>query len=251
VNARARRQQICDLLRIGPVEVGELAARFEVTESTIRRDLAKLTDGGEIIRTYGGALAAAPGEQSVYERQLLFRAEKEAIAVAAAAYVRAGQLVLLDAGTTIGLLAERLSHRSGITVATTGLTALNALADAAGVELIALGGAVRHVSLGMIGPLAERALAGMTVDAAFLGADGVMAGRGMCEATAEQAALKQQMVAHSTDVFVLADHSKLGRASAHWWTRLDRRWTLVTDGGATEADLAPFHAEAQCTVVVA
>jgi DeoR/GlpR family transcriptional regulator of sugar metabolism len=51
---------------------------------------------------------------------------------------------------------------SGISVATTGLTTLNALADAEGVEPISLGGVIRHISEGTVGPLAEEALAGFT-----------------------------------------------------------------------------------------
>ncbi|MFL6052957.1 MAG: hypothetical protein ACJ72W_08600, partial [Actinoallomurus sp.] len=127
----------------------------------------------------------------------------------------------------------------------------NALADSDGVELVVLGGAVRHVSLGIIGPIAESTLRGITVDAVFLGADGVVANRGVCETTAEQATLKRLMVEQASEVYVLADASKLGRASGHWWTALDRPWTLITDAGATEDALAPFRARPEVTVRVA
>lgn len=153
--------------------------------------------------------------------------------------------------TTVGALAGRLSTWSGITVITSGLTSLNALADSEGVELIVLGGTVRHVSLGLIGPIAESTLRGVTADAVFLGADGVTADRGLCETTAEQAALKRLMVEQADEVYVLADASKIGRTSGHWWTALDRPWTLVTDAGATEEALAPFHARPEITVRIA
>jgi DeoR/GlpR family transcriptional regulator of sugar metabolism len=249
VTARARRVAIRDLLRSRPVGVDELAVRFGVTASTIRRDLAALTDAGEIVRTYGGALATA-GEQSLHERETLAAVEKAAIAREAERHVRTGQLLLLDAGTTVGALAERLDVWSGITVASAGLTTINALADSAGVELIALGGTVRHISQGMVGPLAEAALATLTADIAFLGADGVTAGRGVCEATAEQASLKRLMVSAAQRVVVLADASKLGRARSHWWTALPAGWALITDASATAAQLRPFE-EARVEITVA
>ena len=43
----------------GLASVEELSARFGVTASTIRRDLAKLTAQGRLARTYGGAIALA------------------------------------------------------------------------------------------------------------------------------------------------------------------------------------------------
>ncbi|WP_329250968.1 DeoR/GlpR family DNA-binding transcription regulator [Actinoallomurus sp. NBC_01490] len=246
-----RRTRIRDLLRTRPTSVDELAALFEVSLSTIRRDLAVLSDQGEIVRTYGGALSATPGEPTLHERETFAQAQKAAVAREAERFVRPGHMLLLDAGTTVGALAGRLSTWSGITVITSGLTSLNALADSEGVELIVLGGTVRHVSLGLIGPIAESTLRGVTADAVFLGADGVTADRGLCETTAEQAALKRLMVEQADEVYVLADASKIGRTSGHWWTALDRPWTLVTDAGATEEALAPFHARPEITVRIA
>lgn len=244
-----RRAAIAGLLAGGPVSVEELATRFAVTPSTIRRDLAILHEQGDIVRTYGGALAA-PREESLHERETKAAAQKAAIAREAERRVAPGQFLLLDAGTTVGALAQRLAAWSAITVASSGLTTINALADAQDVELICLGGAVRHVSQGMIGPLAEQALAGLSADVVFLGADGVTAQRGVCESTAAQASLKQRMVQAASAVYVLADASKLGRNSSHWWTGLPVGWTLITDGGATDEQLAPFAA-AGVDVVVA
>jgi DeoR/GlpR family transcriptional regulator of sugar metabolism len=239
------------LLRSRPVGVDELAERYAVSLSTVRRDLAMLSADGEVVRTYGGALAPVPTEQSVHEREHLFLAQKAAIARAAERFVAPGGLLLMDAGTTVGALAARLAASTGITVVTNGLTTLHALEDAEGVELVVLGGAVRHVSLGMVGPLAEAALAGVTADVAFLGADGVVAGRGICEGTAEQASLKRAMVERARSVVVLADASKLGEASSHWWTTLDGSWTLVTDDRATDDQLGPFADLPGVEVVVA
>ena len=238
-------------LRSRPVGVEELAERYAVSLSTIRRDLARLSAGGEVVRTYGGALAAAPGEQSVHEREHLALAEKAAIAREAERFVRRGQLLVMDAGTTVGALAVHLASYEPITVVTNGLTTLHALEDAAGVELLVLGGLVRHVSLGMVGPLAEAAMQGITADVAFLGADGVTADRGICEGTSEQASLKRAMVEAASTVVVLADAGKLGNATSHYWTALDKPWTLITDDRASDQQLEPFRALPNTDVVVA
>jgi DeoR/GlpR family transcriptional regulator of sugar metabolism len=251
VKATIRRRQIIELLRRHPVEVEELAVRFTVSPSTIRRDLAKLTEEGAIVRTYGGAVTGGKDEPPLHERELRAQAEKSAIARLAEEFIEEGDFVLLDAGTTTGALAARLATRHDLTVATNGLTAVNALADAEGVRLMVLGGLVRHISLGMVGPAAESMLAGITADSVFLGADGVVAGRGLCEATQEQASLKRLMVAQSREVHVLADASKLGNEAQHFWTPLERPWHLITDARATADQLAPFLQNPLVTVHIA
>jgi DeoR/GlpR family transcriptional regulator of sugar metabolism len=91
-----------------------------------------------------------------------------------------------------------------------------------------------------LGPIAQLALSRVTYDKAFLGADGVVAGRGLCEATAEQAFLKECIVAQAAGVFVLVTSDKLQRASQQHWTPLERDWTLVTDALADAAAIERF-----------
>ena len=54
-----RRNRILDRLRTqGIVTVSDLAADFEVSEETIRRDLQKMEESEGVQRTYGGAYIA-------------------------------------------------------------------------------------------------------------------------------------------------------------------------------------------------
>ncbi|SIR43389.1 MULTISPECIES: DeoR/GlpR family DNA-binding transcription regulator [Acidiphilium] len=250
--ARARRQRILDLTAAGMIEVERLSRTLGVSPSTIRRDLARLSADGCILRTYGGAAPARPrSEDSLIERTAINQAEKRAIARRAASLVGAGDTVILDAGTTVGALAQALAGRSALRVITNGLTSIMALSASPGIELIVLGGRLRHISLGMIGPVAERALARMTAASAFLGADGVVAGRGICEASDEQAALKDMMIAQAAEIYVLADADKLGHTASTAWTPLLRPWTLITDRRATAPQLEAFRQMDGVTVMIA
>lgn len=247
--AEQRRQSILARLRDGAVDVDELSADLGVSSSTIRRDLARLSANGRVLRTYGGGTAVP--EQSAHLRAHTNPAEKRAIARLAAQFVYPGEVLLLDAGTTTGALAEELAKRDGLHVITNGLTVINALADAEGVELTVLGGQMRHISLGTVGPAAEYALQRLSAQRAFLGADGVVAGRGICEATMAQASLKELMAARAAEIYVLADADKLGKSVSPAWSLLPARWTLITDARATEAQLAPFQKLPGVTVLIA
>ena len=241
--AATRRQRILDLILAGQTDVEALGAALDVSLSTIRRDLARLSEDGHLLRTYGGAapIGLAMPEQPHRQRVAANQAQKQAIARCAAAFVQPGDTIILDAGTTTGALAALLADRQDLRVVTNGLTTIQALAGAPGVELIALGGVLRHISLGFVGAHAERTLRRISAAKAFLGADGVVAGRGICEATDAQASLKELMVAQANEIYVLADAGKLGRAASQAWTPLEREWTLITDDGATDTQLQPFH----------
>lgn len=251
MSAKERRLEIRSLLHETPVSVDELAGRFGVSTSTIRRDLDVLTKSGDIVRTYGGAQTTGGTEQSLRERESIATRQKGAIGRLASSFVTSGSVSILDAGTTVGSLAKNLKYRDGITVVTNGLTATNVLEHSEGVELIVVGGRLRHISSGFVGPLAEQAISGITADAAFLSADGVTATRGLSEGTPEQASLKRLMVDNARDVYVLADSTKLGLDSSHWWTPLDRPWTLITDAGATGDQLDAFRALGNVTIHLA
>ncbi|MCS7478551.1 DeoR/GlpR family DNA-binding transcription regulator [Umezawaea endophytica] len=226
-----RREEIVRMATTtGLASVDELAITFEVTASTIRRDLARLTDEGRVARTYGGAIALMVHQElSVRQRILEAFAEKAAIAKWAASEVKSGETVLLDSGTTVGALAHELRNVPKLTVATTGLTALQELAGSESVHVECLGGTLRHLSQGFVGPLTEAALERMTFDRAYLGADAVTPENGLCEADLQQTRLKELMMRRADEVYVLAHAEKLGRSPFHSWVRMPSRWTLVTD----------------------
>ncbi|GAA3163077.1 hypothetical protein GCM10020255_047170 [Rhodococcus baikonurensis] len=83
---------------------------------------------------------------------------------------------------------------TNLTVIAAGLTALEALADADGVRVECLGGTLRQLSQGFVGPLAEASLQRVSFDKAFLGADAVTADLGICEAELDQTRLKEMMI---------------------------------------------------------
>ncbi|HXP97330.1 MAG TPA: DeoR/GlpR family DNA-binding transcription regulator [Telmatospirillum sp.] len=248
--SKDRRQQILELVAAGEEDVDALARQFGVSASTIRRDLAELSLSGAITRTYGGAvLARQAPEQTLLAREQTNRAAKEAIARVAAERIEDGDCVLLDAGSTVSALGVALCHKT-VRVVTCNLSLVPALVQS-GVDVIVLGGHVRSISMGVVGSLAEMTLRRLTVDKVFLSADGVVAGRGLCEASAEQCALKELLMAQATQVFVLADSSKLGRADQQCWAPISKPWTLVTDAAATDTQLKPFTKQPGVTILQA
>lgn len=226
---RARHAVLLRLIREGVTSVEALADRSGVSASTVRRDLARLREDGEVARTYGGALAFR--ERSVGDSARVNTAAKAMIADLALPLVPPGGRVFLDAGTTCGALARLLAADDALgplTVVTRGLETAVVLADADHVELHLLGGRLRRLSHAVVGPVASLALERMSFDVAFLGADAVDPERGVGEPTVEETMLKEQVAGVAQRTVVLADATKIG-AGAPAWTRMPAAWLLVTD----------------------
>jgi DeoR/GlpR family transcriptional regulator of sugar metabolism len=247
-----RRDDILREVLAGNGEIPQLAAHFGISLSTVRRDLQQLAEDGHIHRTYGGAVAGGhTPERTLDEKESGNRAQKEAIARAAADRVSDGDVVLIDAGTTTGRLARALASRSGLTVVTNSTIALRHLAEAQGLELVVLGGRVRRPNGAILGPEGEETLRRLTPDVVFLGADGLHPRDGISCPSLEQAHAKELMAARGREVFVLADASKLGESPFPYHARHDGPWTLVTDAGAAPEPVREFAAGGKCHVVTA
>jgi DeoR family transcriptional regulator, fructose operon transcriptional repressor len=244
-----RREAMLKAVLSGMTEVAELCEHFGMSEATVRRDLRALADDRLILRTYGGAASVsthAP-EESLEQRRHSFQAEKDAIAQAASAHVVTGDTIFLDSGTTTAALARVLADRTDIRVVTNNLLVVQMLATAS-VPLTLIGGEVRGSSMSTLGAIAQLTLTRLTVDKAFLGADGVVPGRGLCEATADQAYLKECLMRQAAGIFVLATSDKLNRDSQQHWAPIDKPWTLITDANRSHAGLHAFTSVAGITV---
>ncbi|HEY8332618.1 MAG TPA: DeoR/GlpR family DNA-binding transcription regulator [Tardiphaga sp.] len=234
MRSKERHARLLEALNAGEIDVDDLARRFDVSASTVRRDLQHLSRTNAVRRTYGGAILTGHAAETTLEQRLAVQGkEKQAIARAALDLIVDGDTLILDAGSTVAAFGRLLQQRR-LRIITNNLALLPFLAKASSIELIVLGGALRATSMSTMGPLATEALRRMTADRAIMSADGVVKGRGLCEADLEQVALKSLMMEQASEVIVLADAGKLGRAEQIAWAPLPPRWTLVTDAGASE-----------------
>lgn len=253
-NTRARHAILLTLIGEGTSQVDDLAARLGVSVSTVRRDLERLKANGQVERTYGGAMATAPfHERSIAESAHRAGPAKSAIAQRALELVPQSGTVFIDAGTTCGALARLLAASSAhadLTVVTRGLETAVALADAPDIDLVLVGGRVRRLSHGLVGPLTDLAIERLGFDAAFLGADAVDPVRGIGEPTLEETTVKEAVACTARLVAVLADASKLTVCDTPAWTVLSDAWRLITDEGAPQ-DLGQRCARAGVTLDIA
>ncbi len=94
------------------------------------------------------------------------------------------------------------------------------------------GGYARSESYELVGPLAERSLAGLNLDVVFLGVDGISREAGLTTHHEVEAQTNRVLIERARRSIVVADGSKIGRAAFAQICELDAVHELITDVGA-------------------
>ncbi len=229
-----RRQQMLDLLEeTGTLNVGELADRFGVSLVTIRKDLDELGAEGLLERTFGGAVFTHRSRfnRSFLQRALEHRQEKLAIAAAALEYIKDGDTIILDAGTTTLALAQLLKEQvKSAFVITCSVPSALELASA-GYDILLLGGMVRNKSLALLGRETLRIIERYRADKAFLGSTGFTAEMGHSTPNPDDAQIKEALIRAADETYVLVDSSKYGHSCLTSFAQLRDVHLTITDSG--------------------
>ena len=170
-----RQQQILDIARqSGRVVVDDLAARFDVTPQTIRKDLNDLCGQRVLTRTHGGAILSSGVENVAYDaRRILAQVEKEGIGRQAAALIPNNSSLFVNIGTTTEEVARHLVHHEGLLVITNNIHVAHILTPSPRIDVIIAGGMVRKTDGGIVGESAIDFISQFKVDRAVIGVSAI------------------------------------------------------------------------------
>jgi DeoR/GlpR family transcriptional regulator of sugar metabolism len=214
------------VLRSGSARVSELADRFEVDASTIRRDLMALEAAGDIERVHGGAVAV---EGAAAERTDTSSGCQEArVGRAVAEMVEDGETVFLGSGRLSLEVARCLRARSRLTIVTNGLEVAHWVATHTPHTLILTGGQVEGEDLGLVGQLARSALDNLRADHVVLDLGGVSAVGGLTEDSLSQAEISRMLLEIGSQVVVLVPVDRVGQVAAVYVAPVSDADVIVT-----------------------
>ena len=131
----------------------------------------------------------------------------------AATLVSAGQIVLIDAGSTNFHIARSLPEGLAVTVVTNAPAVAAELVGRAGCELIVIGGRIEPRVGGSIGARAIRDLQGLRANLCFLGTCAADPVAGITAFDAEEAEFKRIMIERSERIIVALTNDKLSTAA--------------------------------------
>lgn len=226
-----REHDILEIARSqGKVTVDGLAAHFDVTVQTIRRDLTALANAGHVERVHGGAVLASSVHNIAYEeRRRVNAAAKDAMARACAAEIPDGAAVFINIGTSTEALARALQERQGLLVVTNNLNVAQIMAGNERSNVLLTGGRPRPEDGGLVGPLAAKMVCDFSFDFAILGCSAVALTGVAYDFDVDEISVSQAAMASAREVWLLADHSKFQRTAPARIVDFTEVDCLVTD----------------------
>jgi DeoR/GlpR family transcriptional regulator of sugar metabolism len=275
-----RRTQIASLVdELGAVTNEELANRFGVSLMTIWRDLTGLEGGGRLRRVRGGAVRVVqshegggdgdperaprprfdlrfdprlepradlrPEAEPFYvSKQVVNQDKKDRIARFAADHFLAdGDIIFMEAGTTVAAMARHLPAYKHLTVVGNGLGTMNELAaQLPDITVFCCGGMLREVGLTFVGPQAEAYFRQINAHTCFLSATGITTAEGVTDPNLLEIQVKRAMAHSAGRIVLLMDSTKFGTRSLARIFDVRDVDVLITDAAAPGEVLAEIAA---------
>ena len=228
-----RHSIILELLReFGKVDVADLSSKLKVSAVTIRKDLDLLEEKRLLYRTHGGAILADPyiATRKVSEKEKLRPEVKRRIGLKAVELLSPQDALIIASGTTVQAFARCIENMK-LTVITSAMNVAMELLDKPDIEIIQLGGIIRHSSASAVSEYAIRMLDNFCCSKLFLGVDGIDPEYGLSTTHIQEACLNQAMIAAATKTIVLADSSKFGRRGFSKICNMSDIDWVITDSG--------------------
>ncbi len=238
-----RRQAILNLLKEqASVKVTDLADLLDVSEGTVRNDLQALDESGQIQRVRGGAVS--PAQYAAYGQQIRERAQINAerkgwLAQWASGQIDSGDVIFLDASTTVLYIAPYLLDRTNLTIVTNGVEIARAIASNPTNTLILAGNILASDGNSLVGPLPMHMLETLHVRTAFFSCAGLSEEMGLLERDIQEAQLKRDIIDMADYKIALIDSSKVGKGGLTPFIQLSEIDHVVTD-----TDMQPKTVEA-------
>ncbi len=242
--SQRRRQILEEIRRAGAGSVSNLSIKFDVSETTIRRDLRILEKEGQVERTHGGAVTQRSDSNGptiiAREKRKRLRASQKArmARYIVSEFIEDGDNVALEGGTTVNAIVPLLNDKSDLTVVTNGLAITNDLHTALrhnnDATILCCGGILRGVSSTFVGPVAEQFFRGFHVSKLFLSATGLTLEAGVTDPSMLETQVKRAMIAAAGKVIMVMDSSKFGVKSLLTVMDVEEIDILVTDDEISE-----------------
>ena len=213
---------------------------LNVSESTVRRLFASMEDKGVCIRNSGCIRLLNNDFTNIYVYEHMEStnvSEKTVIAQKALAYINPGDILFLDAGTTLARLTMAIIQAiqdkklGDITIFTNSLINFNLLKDYAVVNLI--GGEYRENRKDFHGAISEIVLKNIRFGKCFIGTDGYSKNTGFIATDFTSASILSNVIESSELCYILADANKFREIPGMRFADKDNITAVITDDVAS------------------
>lgn len=240
--SQQRQKLILDYLRTyKTAQVNQLSDILGISLSTVRRDLSELEETGILRRVHGGAMLLEEQESPILQRSADRADEKFRIGAAAAELVNNGETIIITGGSTTEMMISHLIDKTDLTVVTNALNIAWKLAQYPQINVVVLGGWLRHSEYSLLGHLTIEALQDLHVSKVFHGTYGLDVKEGLIGTYIQEVHTDRQLINSASELIVLADSSKFGRPGTVRIVPIEQVAVIITDSEAPESDVSALR----------
>ncbi len=227
-----RHEIILDILKNkGAVTTADLVTRFGVSAETVRRDLLEMEQKQLLNRVHGGAVAVSEmiPDLTLIQRTHEFEEEKRYLSEVAANFIKEGDIIGVDSGSTAVIFAQVLKEKfKHLTVVTYSSDVFLILRDTK-FNIILCGGSYYEGENCFIGSLTLEAFQKLCVKKMFICPSTVSLKYGISIYNQDLYMIQKYMIASSDKVFILADSSKFEKRALLTVDKMKPEYTYITD----------------------
>lgn len=212
------------------IHLREMAALLEVSEMTLRRDLSRYPDkfhllGGHITLAFDPAEA----DYKVTEQGMRHVEEKRRIGKLAAAFIKPGDTVFFDCGTTVPFVVDFIPDELEFTAVCNSLNVLLKLQQKPNCNIVLCGGTFHRKNQVFEHRDETSILDNVRLTWAFVSAAGVSSTFGVTCFNFNEVEVKQKVLRQAQRSLLLADHSKFDAVRTAHFATLEQFDVVVSD----------------------
>lgn len=215
------------------VTVSELVDILHVSTETVRRDLEDMENNKLLTRVHGGAVSIRRSSKfrDVGKRTTENMELKEQIAKTALSYVKDGDVIAIDSGSTASVFAMALKERnfSSLSVVTYSTEVFSILSDCPGYRITVTGGDYLPKEKIFYGFLTNEVLNKLYYSKAFVVPSALSLEDGVHDFIRESYESQSVLLKHTNKVFIMADSSKFETKGDFKICELLPEYTIITD----------------------
>lgn len=232
---KERRNRILEIVKERKYcTVNYLSQALCVAPITIRRDLTEMEHAGLITRCFGGATIPDYENREVPfdVRNQSNISVKEQLARKAAKLIKTGDVVFLDASSTVSRMTEYLTPEQNLIVVTNSTLVVEKLKEKQ-IRCYLTGGAPVRNSCALLGSLAEQTISCFNANICFFSSQGISRDGMISDQSERETALRKLMIKHSKKQYFLFDSSKYDKHLAFRVGYVQDITGYITDSAVT------------------
>jgi DeoR/GlpR family transcriptional regulator of sugar metabolism len=225
----------------GKVDFGTLSGALKVSEDTIRRDIESLHNNGLLVKVRGGAISLSRNPLSFQDRTHFLSEEKNIIGIKTQPFIKNGQTIFMDGGSTICAVASHLRANASFRLITNNMALVPILSTFRHIELILLGGIYDRETAVNTGKQTRNEAAQYIADLYLMGTCALHPNFGISAVFQADGEVKQMMLKNAAQTYALGNHANLNSTEHFKVCTLKEISGLITDLPTDDARLDDFR----------